>query len=585
MHCLTFRPVPFLWLLFFAISALLLSGCQQKNLSAGAPDQEVMGSTQGSEEPDFSCSYFYFLWGRQAELLHHFEEALEAYEKVLICDPSAQHVSRKIPVLLLRLDRTDEAETWLDNYLTAHPEETGVRMLYAKVLSRQNKPALAMRQYQLLSDLHPDDPTVLLVLAEMYLSSKQTDKARKSLERLLKLDSGSYTGHILMARLCQQEKEIDKAIDHYRKALDRNWSSELQMELGELFVNAERYDDAVALYTSIIEREEDNESARIALVHVYLIQKKENLALAELNSLRSFVDQPQRIDFTIARLYARQKQYERAITIIKKLLLKEDLSEARYFLALLYFQTEQYERALAQLQQVDRKAPEFMDALFLQVRILREQGRLDQGILRLEKSLAEPTGRKAEMYIMLAALYQLQSRDDMVKKVLLQGLEIYPENENLLYEYGLQLETGGDHHAALEVMQKIIQLQPNNAAALNFVGYSWADKQVNLDKALDYIQRAIELKPDNGYIRDSLGWVYYRLGRLDKALVELEMANKLSPDDPAILDHLGDVYLESGRVKDALQAYEKAAALFVDDEKAREMVREKIQAVRKQVNP
>ena len=457
-----------------------------------------------------------------------------------------------------------------------------MQLLYAKVLLRQKKNTEAMRQYELISDRHPDDPAILLQLAEMYLAAGQPDKAKPLLERVLVQDQLSYPGHILMARLYQAQERVDEAVEHYQKALERNWSSELQMELGELYIKNERYDEAVALYEAIVERDEQNESARVALIHVYLLQKKDAQALTELNRLKTYADQPRRVDLTIARLYAKQQQYDKAIAITEKILEKENLPEARYFLAVLFVQQQKYGRALKQVRLIDRKAPEYPDALFLQVRILTEQNKLNEARRLLEEHMNTGDIRNAEMYIMLASLHQMEGRDDLSKKVLLQGLEFFPEDENLLYEYGLLLEDSGDHGAALAIMQKIIALKPDNAAALNFVGFSWADKKINLDQALDYIQRAIELKPDNGYIRDSLGWVYYRLGKIDQAVKELEAAVKLSPEDAAILEHLGDVYLESGRVRDALQAYKKAVKFSIEDEKEKRRILEKIQILEKQ---
>lgn len=579
---LTFYSRQQLFVLLGCLIALLC-GCQSKVHSVGTGATRQVNSSRGIEA-DYSCSYAYFLWGRHAELRLRFEEALEFYQKALICDEQAEFISEKVPILLLRLERTDEAANWLQTYLAAHPDRTGMQLLYAKVLLRQKKNTEAMRQYELISDRHPDDPAILLQLAEMYLTAGQPDKAKPLLERVLAQDQLSYPGHILMARLYQAQERVDEAVEHYQKALERNWSSELQMELGELYIKNERYDEAVALYEAIVERDEQNESARVALIHVYLLQKKDAQALTELNRLKTYADQPRRVDLTIARLYAKQQQYDKAIAITEKILEKESLPEARYFLAVLFVQQQKYGRALKQVRLIDRKAPEYPDALSLQVRILREQNKLDEARRLLEEHMSSGDIRNAEMYIMLAALHQMEGRDDLSKKVLLQGLEFFPDDENLLYEYGLLLEDSGDHGAALAVMQKIIVLKPDNAAALNFVGFSWADKKVNLDQALDYIQRAIELKPDNGYIRDSLGWVYYRLGKIDQAIKELEEAVKLSPEDAAILEHLGDVYLESGRVRDALLAYKKAVKFSIEDEKEKSRILEKIQILEKQRN-
>lgn len=561
---------------------LLASACQPptKTTAAATPPSSPPAM---DNDADYACSYFYFLWGRHAELLLHFEEALEAYENALICDPRASYVSEKIPLLLLRLERTDEAARWLGRYLNEHPESTGMRMLYAKVLTRQGKNDQATHQYQLISDRSPDDPAVLLLLAEMHLGNKQYDRARSVLGRVLILDPASYPGHVLMARLDQLADHPDEAAGHYRQALARTWSSELQMELGELFIKAGRYDEATVLYQDIIAREDHNEGARIALVHVYLLQKKDSQALTELERLRAFVDQPQRVDLTIARLYAKQKHLDKAISITEQILVRENLPEARFFLAVLFAQAKNYNQALRQIRQIDRQAPEFAEALSLQVRILREQDKLLEAVQRIEENLAATDGvRSAELYNMLAGLHQQQGRDELSRKALLRGQEEFPQDENLLYEYGLLLENSGDRAAALQVMEKIIELKPDHAAALNFVGYSWADNKVHLDKALEYIQRAIEIKPENGYIRDSLGWAYFRLGRIEEAIKELEAAMHLSPDDPAIIEHLGDVYLEAGRERQALESYRKAVRLKPESEDERLRLEEKIRTLEKQ---
>lgn len=569
---------PRLWLAL-SCTALLLGGC------LAPADPQVKGApapVTASSEADHACSYAYFLWGRHAELLLHFEEALEFYQKALICDDQAEFISEKVPILLLRLERTEEAAIWLQRHLHDHPDRTGMRMLYAKVLLKQKKNTEAMHQYQLISEQHPDDPAILLLLAEMYLGVHQLDKVQPLLQRVLSQEQFAYPAHILMARLYQLQHRIDEAADQYQKALDRNWSSELQMELAEMYVKNEQFDKAAALYEALIARDAQNEGARVALIHVYLLQKKDGPALDALNQLKQYAQVPRRVDLTIARLYAKQQQYEKAIAITEKILKKENLSEARYFLALLLAQQQKYAKALKQIRLIDIKAPEYGDALLLEVRILKEQDRLDEAEALLEQHLERGDLRTADMYVVLAALHQMDGRDDLSKKVLLQGLEVFPDDENLLYEYGLLLEDNGDHSAALAVMQKIITLQPDNAGALNFVGYSWADKKINLDQALEYIRRAIELKPDNAFIRDSLGWVYYRLGKIDQAIKELETATRLSPEDAAILEHLGDVYLEAGRVRDAVYTFKKALKVSADEPEVRGRVQEKLRVLGKQ---
>lgn len=575
-------PVRRRFLVFFAALALLLGGCAPKPGATSTTLGEVrqLPATQNSDE-DRSCATVYFLWGRHAELMLSFNEALQYYQKALICDEQADYISEKIPILLLRLDKTDEAANWLADYLQDHPDKTAMRMLYAKILLKQDKMGAALHQYQLMSDRHPKDPAILMLLAEMYIRSNQPERAETLLIRILSQEPDSYLGHLLMARLDQRLGKTDEAIDHYNKALARNWSPDLDMELGSVLIKAERYDDAVRLLKDLLERDARNQGAHVALVHVYLLQKKEQEAIEELNRLKTVTQEPQRVDLTIARLYAKQKHFRKAADIVKRILAQEDLSEAHYLLAVLLVEQGQLDKALVQIQMIPASAPEFADAFFLEVRILREQDRLDDAEELLEKQIAIGTLHNSELYIMLSSLYQLEGRDDLSKKVLQQGIDAFPNDENLLYEYGLQLESNGDHEAALAIMQRIIALKPDHAAALNFVGYSWANTKVNLDQALDYIQRAIALKPDSGYIHDSLGWVYYRLGKLDQAIKELEIATKLSPKDADIFEHLGDAYLESGRLRDALRTYRKAGKLAQNDEKMKTRIQEKIRILEK----
>ncbi len=570
-------------LLLILCMVLLSSGCGRYPT---AVQQEYLSEQADTlvEETDFDCSYFYFLWGRHAELLLQFEEALEAYEKALICDPDTELISKKIPILLLRLERTDEAVEWLTNYLATRPDETGMRMLLAKVHVRQKEYARAISQYQEISTRNPEDPLPMLLLAELYLSSNMKENARKILEKVLKLDRSSYPAHRLLGRLYKLEKDIKKSLVHYKKALELNWSSELQLEIGELYSSAGEFEKAIIVYRQTLEKDKYNESARIALVQIYLLQEKDDLALVELQKLSAISAEPQRLFFALAKLYARNKKFGKGISVLQELLKKEgllkkeELSEARFFLSILFFQTEQYEEALLELQQIDQVAEEYLDALFLQTRIFRLQQRFDAAIQLLEQNIRQPEIRNIDMFILLATLYQLQGQEDRSKLAYSQGFALYPDNDTLLYEYGLFLENSGDHAGAIEVMLRVITLNKDHAAALNFVGYTWADENVNLDQALELIQHAVQLKPDNGFVRDSLGWIYFRLGRLGKAAEELQEAIRLSPDDPAIFDHLGDVYFATGLLGKAKAAYSKALELYPGEED-RVVMEKKIQAL------
>lgn len=111
---------------------------------------------------------------------------------------------------------------------------------------------------------------------------------------------------------------------------------------------------------------------------------------------------------------------------------------------------------------------------------------------------------------------------------------------------------------SIAAMKTVIQLEPENANALNYLGYTYADMGTQLDEAERLIRKAVALKPGDGYITDSLAWVYYKRGQYEKALPLLEQAVNLVPDDPIIREHLGDVYAKLGMTEKALKSYRQS---------------------------
>ena len=562
-------------ILFISLTAL--SGCSALFSSA---EKDLV------EETDFGCAYFYFLWGRQAELSMQFDEALEAYQKALICDPDAEYIVRKIPVLLLRLDRGEEAVALLEEYLIKTPADTTIRMLLARVFIGLGNYSEAENQYRITHQQNPSEVSSLLLLSELYLNQTKLAEAEQVLQELLQVDPKSYAAHVLLARIYLNTTRYVEAEVEYEEALKINWSVDLLMEKGDVYRLQKDYDKVITLYKEILVKDPGNERVALALVSQLLKLDREKEALVELNKLKEKIGLNDKVDLSVARLFARLEKYEQAAEIIRKSLKKGKSADAQYLLAIILTQAEKYEQALNELQGIDPNDEEFEHAIILQVRLLRYLDRHEEAVELLEKAVGNEASRSPDMYVLLAALYHLQNKPELGQTTFDRAITAFPENDELLYEYGLFLDTTGRQDKAISVMEEVIKRQPAHGEALNYVGYSWADESINLDKALDYIQRAVKLKPDNSYILDSLGWVYYRLSRLEEAREALERAVELSGDDldPAVFDHLGDVYLELGRKDDAIEVYRKGLNSFEDDEESelKKALQEKLQLLEKQ---
>ncbi len=136
------------------------------------------------------------------------------------------------------------------------------------------------------------------------------------------------------------------------------------------------------------------------------------------------------------------------------------------------------------------------------------------------------------------------------------------EDKDILFLRGAMYERQKKYDLAEKAFRQVIDADPNNAEALNYLGYMFADQNIRLQEAQDLIKRALHFEPNNYAFLDSLGWVYYRLNRLEEAEQQLTRSLQLSSKDPTIHDHLGDVYFKQGKIKEAIAQWQSSLKEF-----------------------
>jgi tetratricopeptide (TPR) repeat protein len=173
-------------------------------------------------------------------------------------------------------------------------------------------------------------------------------------------------------------------------------------------------------------------------------------------------------------------------------------------------------------------------------------------------------------YVTLADIYRAQRKWRDAVGAFTRGIELMgppaATDWKIYFLRAAVSERANDWPAAEQDLKKALELSPDQPEALNYLGYSWVDKNINLEPALAMIQKAVAKDKENGEFIDSLGWAYFRLGRYDEALVELERAIKLKGGVPEINDHLGDAYWKVGRKREAVFQWRKTLDLKPDDD-------------------
>ncbi|MER9934579.1 tetratricopeptide repeat protein [Mesorhizobium sp. M0088] len=249
------------------------------------------------------------------------------------------------------------------------------------------------------------------------------------------------------------------------------------------------------------------------------------------------------------------------------LALKPDSDAALVQLAAVSEQLKDGEGAIALYRRIPAASP-LKELSDLQLGLnLADLDRHEEAITHL-KALVDAHPNDMRGYLALGGVYS--SKDDFRSAATLydKAVEVLKAptaaNWNIFYQRGIAYERLKEWPKAEPNFRKALELFPDQPQVLNYLGYSWVDMNMNLKEGLAMIQKAVDLRPSDGYIVDSLGWAYFRLGRFDDAVREMERAVSLKPEDPVLNDHLGDAYWRVGRKLEATFQWNQARDLKPD---------------------
>ena len=228
------------------------------------------------------------------------------------------------------------------------------------------------------------------------------------------------------------------------------------------------------------------------------------------------------------------------------------------------------DEAIAVLRAVPASSAWAADAHIAEATILNRQERAGEALVAAEQALA--LSRRREIMLQAGDLYRVNDRVDVARKLYDDVIAMDDAHGvvdwRVLFARSSVRSEAGDWQGAEADLQAAIAVEPDRPELLNFLGYAWVNRGVRVQEGLALIQRAADARPDQGYIIDSLGWAYFRLGQMDKAIEYLERAAELSPTDSEVIDHLGDAYWRAGRETEA--RFEWTAALDLKPDAVRE---------------
>lgn len=250
--------------------------------------------------------------------------------------------------------------------------------------------------------------------------------------------------------------------------------------------------------------------------------------------------------------------------------LDPQLAPASLTLAEAFDRQDRPDEAIAVLRAVPASSAWAADARIAEATILNRQERAGEALAAAEQALS--LSRRREMLLQAGDLFRVNDRVDLARKLYDEVIAADDAHGvidwRVLFARASVRSEAGDWQGAEADLEAAIAVEPDRPELLNFLGYAWVNRGQRVQEGLALIQRAADARPDQGYIIDSLGWAYFRLGQMDKAIENLERAAELSPTDSEVIDHLGDAYWRAGRETEA--RFEWSAALDLKPDAVRE---------------
>jgi tetratricopeptide (TPR) repeat protein len=506
-----------------------------------------------------------FLAGRHAQEIRDYPDAATFFAKALSIDPDSPELLSRTFLMEAYEGRFAEAGALAAKVLRLDPTDgvANLVLLIDGVKAGDNAGALKRAEA-----LPPDGLYRYagpLAVAWLRLAAGDLDGAVAAMQGLDKFESLAPLKYFQLALIYDYAGQTPKAEENFKKTIAEtgqvNWR--VTDAMANFYERHGRPAEATAVYRQFVKENAGSELAE-SVAHGRLESSARPLVATPEDGLAEAM-------FDLASVVNRSETADLALFYSRcALALRPHLAVAQLLLSDILAGEDKPQESLALLRRIPANSRYFWSA---ELRIAADLDTLDHGdeaISMLQQMAAkEPARATADMqlgdllrekkrYIEAADAYS-----EAIKRLKAAGT---PVHWSLFYSRGVAFERAGQWKQAQADLLQALALKPDQPLVLNYLGYSWIDRGEHLHRGLEMIEKAVDLRPEDGYIVDSLGWAHYRLGDYQTAVEYLEKAVELVPDDATINDHLGDAYWQTGRLIEARYQWRRALQFGPDKE-------------------
>ena len=461
------------------------------------------------------------------------DAATEAAQRWVELAPDQAEARQTILAIYIRQDKADKAFQYLDEIIdTSEMPEAKLFGSVLSVLAREKNINTVLSVSRRIAQKHPERAYAQFLHGMLAAQGDQSVEALDYLNRALEIQDIEGAHNSRAQLLLKLDRREEAVISLHKAVLARPDNQTLRLTYARLLVDVKQYEKARVQF-EILHRASPYDADLLY-----------SLGLLSLESQR--LDDAERYMMELVRMNQRE-------------------GESQYYLGRINEGLGRYQKAIDWYRQVHISEYLF-DAKLHIADLLSKTGRYDQAHDHLDAMLkgSQSNGSLVRIYLAIGELLRSEARFQDAVEVYTTALEIVPGNTDLLYSRGLVAERIGRLDILEQDILEILKTEPDNAHALNVLGFTLADQTDRYREAYGYLQRAIEIMPDDAAIIDSLGWVNYRLGNYDEAIRLLRSALARF-DDSEIAAHLGEVLWVSGARGEARSVWQRALRKVPND--------------------
>ena len=521
-------------------------------------------------------------------------KAVTQYEEVLRLDPSDAQSLFALGRLYYRLQQPDKAEQYMKRF-TARSDGSLEGFYYLTLIyAGQKKYAEALETLGNMEKLRPESMQIQLLKANILESLGRVEDAEKIYQRQIETSPAEPGPYQQFAQMLLKNKKEDQALTVLEQARTNLAADEdILSMLGQVYRDRQDFDKAIQAFKDAITLAPTQLDSRYQLGLTYAQMGDALNAIPIFQSLLRDTEQSasspgfdpamrRLFILNLGFLYMDTRKFSNAMGVFQgfqKEFPKDPEPMVFVQQAEIFRNLDQDERALAVVEEGLKQLPDNQRLINERGLILVGLGRSEEAVRELEAKLGPDGSDDVNAYLGLSAVYAEAKQWDPAIRVVDQGLNKFDKNIVLTFQKASTLEKSGRYSDADAVFKGLLELDPENATAMNYQGYMLIDYGLDVNRGMQLVEKALHYEPKNPAFLDSLGWGYFKKKDYKKALEYLQQAVRGLADDPTLLEHLGDVQQALGKTHEARDYYEKALTLTRDPAE-RNRVSEKIKKLK-----